>query len=432
MLGAFYYFLHITIIRNSIFLVISFLILYFSSDYNLFLKVNLSNINDFENIILDYFDSSNITNLFDIFFYSLIGLNVINLMELIIFYDYIALPYSLNLTHKIKNLNRDNGNITILDKFSFRPFSLNERKISFRNKISIDKSRYEDNIEQIREFLRIDANSEILLNQISRKTIELSINHIPKKLELDTNKIIENKIYLGESFNEKDLYIDFENLTHILTVGESGSGKSTLINLMLLSVLKNINLCEKLFLVDFKGVELYRYSKLEKVEFIDKVESLIDTLENLTSIMNERYEKLKETNELKHKGEYIFVVLEEVGSISTFQDTKVKNRIFNLLINLLQKARAANIYFLVFAQKIEVSVLPSSITTNIQSKILLKTDNDYNQQQTIGTKEIISKITNLEPGNFPRGRGVFKCGISSDSNVFQAPYFHKDTFKIFD
>lgn len=415
------------------FLTLFLSLLYFSSDYQLIEQINLQNFNDLEKYINEYLNSSNITNLFNIFIFSIIGLNIMNLIELILFYDYISLPYSINLSHKIKNLNRDNGNITILDKFDFKPKSLLKGKIPFRNRISLDRLRYESDeaISQIREFLQVPKDSEILFNQTNKKTIELSINHITKEVQLDVNKIIKDKIYLGETFNKQDLYLDIDKLTHILTVGESGSGKSTLINSMLLSILKNLNLCEKLFLVDFKGVELYRYSKIPKVNFIDKVDELVSMLEDLTTLMNQRYENLKEIGELKHQGDYIFVVLEEVGSISTFQDTKVKNQIFNLLINLLQKARAANIYFLVFAQKIEISVLPSAITTNIQGKILLKTDTDYNQQQTIGTKEVISQYTNIDPSNFNRGRGLFKDGITSQVKLFQAPMFDKDIYKEF-
>lgn len=415
------------------FLTLFLSLLYFSSDYQLLEQFTLQNINDVEKYINEYLNSSNITNLFDIFIFSIIGLNIMNLIELFLFYDYISLPYSINLSHKIKNLNRDNGSITILDKFDFKPKSLLQGKIPFRNRISLDRLRYErdEAISQIREFLQVPKDSEILFNQTNKKTIELSINNISKEVQLDISKIIKNKIYLGETFNKEDLYLDIDKLFHILTVGESGSGKSTLINSMLLSILKNLNLCEKLFLVDFKGVELYRYSKIDKVNFIDKVENLISMLEDLTTLMNQRYENLKEIGELKHQGDYIFVVLEEVGSISTFQDTKVKNQIFNLLINLLQKARAANIYFLVFAQKIEISVLPSAITTNIQGKILLKTDTDYNQQMTIGTKEIISQYTNIDPSNFNRGRGLFKDGITSEVKLFQSPIFHKDIYKEF-
>lgn len=415
------------------FLTLFLSLLYFSSDYQLLEQFTLQNINDVEKYINEYLNSSNITNLFDIFIFSIIGLNIMNLIELFLFYDYVSLPYSINLSHKIKNLNRDNGSITILDKFDFKPKSLLEGKIPFRNRISLDRLRYESDeaISQIREFLQVPKDSEILFNQTNKKTIELSINHISKEVQLDINKIIKDKIYLGETFNKEDLYLDIDKLTHILTVGESGSGKSTLINSMLLSILKNLNLCEKLFLVDFKGVELYRYSKIDKVNFIDKVDELVSMLEDLTTLMNQRYENLKEIGELKHQGDYIFVVLEEVGSISTFQDTKVKNQIFNLLINLLQKARAANIYFLVFAQKIEISVLPSAITTNIQGKILLKTDTDYNQQMTIGTKEVISQYTNIDPGKFNRGRGLFKDGITSEVKLFQAPIFDKDIYKEF-
>lgn len=95
--------------------------LYFSSDYQLKEQINLQNFNDLEKYINEYLNSSNITNLFNIFIFSIIGLNIMNLIELFLFYDYISLPYSVNLVHKIKNLNRDNGNITILDKFDFKP-----------------------------------------------------------------------------------------------------------------------------------------------------------------------------------------------------------------------------------------------------------------------------------------------------------------------
>ena len=37
---------------------------------------------------------------------------------------------------------------------------------------------------------------------------------------------------------------------------------------------------------------------------------------------------LTKQNQLKHTGEYIFVVIEEVGTIGTYPDKKVKDKIF--------------------------------------------------------------------------------------------------------
>ncbi len=429
MLGVLFHYIPVIIIRNLLFLIGFILISYYLNGYGLYTEI--LNANKIQTIkLINEFYATTIENLHpyeDLFLYGFIGLNLIILYEIIIFYNYSSLPYSLNLSHKIKNLSKDNSQISILDKFKT---VYADGTITFKNRISLDKSRYEDNIEQIREFLHIPKDSEVLLFQVSKKIINIHIKHIPNYFILDTNKIIDNKIYLGQGFDD-DLYLDFESLTHCLTVGESGSGKSTLLNLIILSLLKNINLSEQLYLIDFKGVELYRYKQIEKVNFIDKIEQLTQLLEDLTTLMNERYENLKLTNELRYNGKYIFVVIDEIGTIGTYPDKKVRDNIFNLLTNLLQKARAANIYFFVFSQKIEVSVLPTSITSNIQSKILMKTDNDYNQQQTIGKKEVIESITNIDAGNFNRGRGIFKDGISSDKSLFQCCYFDKDTYKKF-
>lgn len=422
MLGVVYHYLPILIIRNILLTILLVGIFFIFNEFETS-KTTILNIIDkpieFYNQYLDLLHPYEVL-LPTIF----ILLNFIIVYEIYSDYRCISLPYSLNLTHKIKNLARDNGTISILDKFK----SHKDNIITFRNRISIDKKRYEDNIEQIREFLSIPKDYEVILNQISHKRIELYINSISNYLELDISKIITNKIYLGETYNNKDIYLDFSTLTHCLTVGESGSGKSTLLNLFILSLIKNIEQIEKLYLIDYKGVELFRYSKLQKVSFIDKIEDTIKILEDITDIMNQRYDYLKENNLIKYEGNPIFIIIDEVGTIGTYQDKKVKDKIFSLLTNLLQKTRAANIYFFVFSQKIEVSVLPTSITSNIQSKILMKTDNDYNQNQTIGTKEVISKITNLDPSNFPRGRGIFKDGISSDKFVFQTPYFSMDTY----
>ena len=61
------------------------------------------------------------------------------------------------------------------------------------------------------------------------------------------------------------------------------------------------------------------------------------------------------------------------------------------MIELFQKGRACKIIFFIFAQKCESSNIPTNVLTNIQSRILMKTDSDFNTNSMIGTKETIEE-----------------------------------------
>lgn len=109
-----------------------------------------------------------------------------------------------------------------------------------------------------------------------------------------------------------------------------------------------------------------------------------------------------------------FVKLILLGTVGTSGDKKLKEEIFNVMIELFQKGRAAKIYLFLFAQKID--------STNIPSKMLMKTDSDFNINNTIGTTEDIEKITRFHPSNFNKGKAIFKNGTTSDKTLLQVPY----------
>ena len=128
----------------------------------------------------------------------------------------------------------------------------------------------------------------------------------------------------------------------------------------------------------------------------------------------------------KFKGLPIFVVIDEVGTIGTYFDKKIKDNIFNDMIELFQKGRACKIIFMIFAQKCDSTNIPSNVLTNIQTRVLMKTDSDFNTNAMIGTKETIEEITLQEVANFNRGRAIIKDGESSKKDLIQVPFISEN------
>ena len=56
----------------------------------------------------------------------------------------------------------------------------------------------------------------------------------------------------------------------------------------------------------------------------------------------------------------------------------------------------------------------------------MKTDNEFNTNSMIGTKETIEKITLQEVANFNRGRIIIKDGESSKKSLIQVPFISEN------
>jgi S-DNA-T family DNA segregation ATPase FtsK/SpoIIIE len=205
-------------------------------------------------------------------------------------------------------------------------------------------------------------------------------------------------------------------------VGESGSGKSNCMHHILSSIRQNVDYIDKVELIDLKGTELFRYRVLEYMDFTDNIEVARDKLLELRNEMNNRFEEMKKNNQQLYNGKYQFVFIDEVGTIGTNPNKKLKDEIFSLMVELFQKGRAAKILFFIFAQKIDSNNIPSNVLANIPTRILMKTDSDFNINNTIGTKESLQQITQLDPDSFPKGRCIIKNGYTSQKVVLQIPF----------
>ena len=334
------------------------------------------------------------------------------------YWRFIIMPYSLKLFSNSKNEKKDTK--VFLDRF--KRFDHKNNIAYFKNRNFINLQVYQDSKADISHFLYIhDKPIEIDIKPVKSNYISLQFYHLGHFLDFDLSNLKSGQLFYG-FYKDGGYYLDIDKQTHMLTVGESGSGKSNFMNMLIFSLLVNEEFIDYIYMIDLKGPELSRYEDLKCVSFIDKVKNVGILFENLKIIMNNRFEYMKKNNQLVYSGQPIFIIIDEVGTIGTYYDKKIKEHIFNNMIEIFQKGRAAKIILLLFAQKIDSSNIPSNVLANIQSKVLMKTESDYNINNTIGKKEEVEEITKTKVSDFNRGRAILKDGITSHKHLIQVPY----------
>ncbi len=342
------------------------------------------------------------------------------------YWKYILMPYSLKLISQPKGENKEIS--VFLDKF--KKYDKNKNIIYYKNKNAIDIKLYQDKKREIIHYLGLHNKSiELDIQPFKNKWVKIHNYKLPYSFDFDIGKLKQGYLYYGVS-KDGDYYKKLEEQTSMITVAESGAGKSNLLNLLLYSIFWNYNngidsKIDYTVLIDLKGNELSLYN-YKNTKFIDNIEGVETIFKELKEIMYNRYKIMKETGDKKFKSLPIIVVIDEVGTIGTYFDKRIKDNIFNDMIELFQKGRACKIIFMIFAQKCDSTNIPSNVLTNIQSRVLMKTDSDFNTNSMIGTKETIEEITLQEVANFNRGRAIIKDGESSKKDLIQVPFISEN------
>lgn len=331
---------------------------------------------------------------------------------------FIMLPYSLSLYNRANNEEKDTK--IFLDKF--KKYDKRKKIIYFKNRLAIDKKAYLDLKDRIIHLLGYEDKKEIEIEIEAYKTKEVAIRiyELPKFFEWDTYYLKFEHIYIGHDKNGR-YFLPLKDLTSCITVGESGAGKSNFLNMIIFSLLHNSDYIDKLDFIDLKGVELSRY-KLKNTTFTDNLEETNTLLENLKNEMNNRFQEMKEKGDLVYSGKYRICLIDEIGTISTHYDKKLKEQIFNNLIEIGQKGRASKVLLLIFSQKIDSTNIPTNVLTNLQGSFLLRTSSQFNINNSIGLQEEIEEITRTRVPDFPKGRVIFKNGLTSEKILLQTPY----------
>ncbi len=335
---------------------------------------------------------------------------------------FIMLPYSLSLYNRANNEEKDTK--IFLDRF--KKYDKRKKIIYFKNSLSIDKKMYLDLKDRIIHLLGYEDKKEIEIEIEAHKTKEVAIRtyELPTYFEWNTYYLKLEHIYLGHNKNGR-YFLPLKDLTSTICCGESGAGKSNFLNMIIFSLLHNSDYIDKLDFIDLKGVELSRY-KLKNTTFTDNIEETEILLENLKNEMNLRFQEMKEKGDLIYNGKYRICLIDEIGTISTHHNKKAKENIFNSLIEIAQKGRASKVILLIFSQKIDSTNIPTNTLTNLQASFLLKTSSNFNVNNTIGLQEEIEEITRTRVQDFPKGRMIYKDGLTSEKILLQTPYLSQD------
>lgn len=203
---------------------------------------------------------------------------------------------------------------------------------------------------------------------------------------------------------------------HLSVIGATGSGKSTYVNALLCQLIENYTSDElELILLDLKGNELNEYKDLYHTKYHttdrDEVVSYFQTLqtemiERYKKLANHRniqsYNKANPTDQLK----YQFVVVEECYSLIG------NKKAWNLLGDILSKARACGIHILLTTQRPTAEVIPALVTTHLGIRVGLKVNKKQESLNAIdmeGLERLTahgSGIINLS-GNYERIQGFY-------------------------
>ena len=158
--------------------------------------------------------------------------------------------------------------------------------------------------------------------------------------------------------------------THILIGGCSGSGKSVVINDLLYTLMKDSPNENMFCLIDLKKVELIDYKDApHTVAYIDKPENVQKTLEIVTTIIDERYERMQEQRVKKSSEPTLWVVIDEYADLVTTCPKTVKKQIQRIA----QIGRAAAVKLILATQRPCREILDGAISCNLDTKLALRT-----------------------------------------------------------
>ena len=293
--------------------------------------------------------------------------------------------------------------------------------------------------DDIRQIFKIKENKRILISRYKSNDVKIQIKPVLKSFEFNIELLQKGSIYFGKNSNNKDVYINLNNLTHYLIAGSSGSGKSVLQNLIINNLIFNLRYLDSLFLVDLKsGVEFNKYNKLSsKINVVENLQDLYSLTNNLIEIMNIRYEVIKNNRDKIYQP--IVVIIDEYASIEDMSHTLDKEtyaKLKNNLKTLLAKSRAANMKFFISTQKATSDSIDTTLRNNLQSKILMKTSSKDAQRVVIPDINDISNEFNISVSNFSYGQYIFQdestqFNKGSVVHYMQSPFVRDDFHKSF-
>ncbi len=204
-------------------------------------------------------------------------------------------------------------------------------------------------------------------------------------------------VCVGLTVTGKPVYMDIDDMPHVLIAGETKSGKSVAINCMILSLLYRASPDEvQLILIDPKRVELNVYSKIPHLVMpvIDDPKRAAAALRWAVNEMDRRYMLLDKMG-VRNREEYcelrkqdpslecmpqIIIVIDELADLML----QVREFVEELINRLAAMARACGIHLLVGTQRPSVDIITGLIKANIPARIAFKVSSAQDSRIILG------------------------------------------------
>ncbi len=230
-------------------------------------------------------------------------------------------------------------------------------------------------------------------------------NSKTKKVSL--RALIENKDFrdakskitacIGLTVSGKPVFMNIDDMPHVLVAGQTKSGKSVAINCMIISLIYRASPDEvQLLLIDPKRVELSIYNDIPHMVMpvIDDPKRAAAALKWAVAEMERRYDLLNKAH-VRNRDEYylyrdqnpdfeympqIVIIIDELADLML----QVKEHVESLINRLAAMARACGMHIIIGTQRPSVDVVTGLIKANIPTHIAFKVASNTDSKVILG------------------------------------------------
>ena len=212
---------------------------------------------------------------------------------------------------------------------------------------------------------------------------------------------------VGETVTGKAVYMDIDDMPHVLIAGETKSGKSVSINCIILSLIYRASPDEvKLLLIDPKRVELNVYSKIPHLIMpvidipqkaaaalhwaVDEMERRYQLMDQLGVRNRDEYNELRKTKPKLEILPQIVIIIDELADLML----QVREHVEEHINRIAAKARACGMHLVVGTQRPSVDIVTGLIKANIPARISFKVASSQDSKTiltTVGAEKLLGK-----------------------------------------
>ncbi len=249
-------------------------------------------------------------------------------------------------------------------------------------------------------------------------------------LELTTQKVLPREsFYLGQTIEGPKVQ-GVAELPHMLIAGTTGSGKSVFFKQALLGLLESSPHLQ-MYLIDLKGgLEMIDFAKAPNVQVIKSMDQAVHLLRLIEREMKDRFRHLEESSRKQivpeeDRRDRIVVAVDEASVLYMNRsrhdpDYQTSLDARQLADSISKLSRAAAIHLLLATQKLDRSVIPTSVSENISGRMAFRANSLQGSMVVLGCKDA-SELPEIP------GRAIWAFG--TQKIIIQAPFVDEKTIR---